>query len=212
MGKKIDITGQTFGRMVAKYVAKTDARGRQFWWCECSCGEGKVIRGVDLRNGKTKSCGCLRNDRVRAARGTHLDSGTRLYRIWRAMRRRCSDKNQLSYTWYGGKGIIVCDEWDSYENFKSWAIAKGYEENLSIDRIDNDGDYTPDNCRWATNLTQGNNTTRNKKITFNGETLNISQWSRKLGGKGSLVANRIKLLGWSPDEAVSIPYGGKRLL
>ena len=168
MGKTIDILGQTFGRLTV--IKKAPKRIRLTEWvCRCECGNIVVVAGRSLRNGNTKSCGCLQRERARAAGGKnkiHGDQGSRLYNVWLGMKSRCYNPNVHNYDNYGGRGIKVCDEWlHDYPCFKEWAIANGYESNAprgkcTIDRIDVDGNYTPANCRWADMSTQRRNQRR----------------------------------------------------
>lgn len=146
MGKNlIDLRGKRFGRLVVlEYVG--DSR----WKCKCDCGMIVYPSSGNLRKGDIRSCGCLRREEASKAHRTHGESKTRLYRIWKAMRKRCNNPNDECYRLYGGRGITVCEEWSKYEHFKEWAIANGYSESLSIDRINPDGNYEPTNCRWAT--------------------------------------------------------------
>lgn len=154
MGKSVDLTGMRFGRLTVikrngHYVSPNRKQSHSLWLCVCDCGKQTMVRGGQLRNGKTRSCGCLHREKFK--RITHNETKTPLYTIWRAMRERCNNPNSISYKWYGAKGIKVCDAWDnSYEAFRDWAVANGYTEGLTIDRMDSNLDYTPDNCRWLT--------------------------------------------------------------
>lgn len=153
--------------------------------CQCECGKLKVIRFDYVVNGRTKSCGCYRQDNARKqseAMTTHNLTNTRLYSIYRAMKKRCYDYDTPKYKYYGGRGIKICSDWlDDIQNFARWSYANGYNENLTIDRIDNNGNYEPSNCQWVDQYTQQNNRRNNIKIEYNNEIKTLSQWSEKLG-------------------------------
>ena len=166
MSNKIDITGYRFGRLTAITEAGRNNQGKTLWRCVCTCGRETIVRGSDLRNGKQKSCGCLRSETTRNKDIKHGGVGSRLYSIWKGMRARCNNANHSRYNDYGGRGVRLCAEWDDFTNFREWAMSHGYTDNLTIDRIDNDGNYCPENCRWATYYEQRHN--RREKRCVNG--------------------------------------------
>lgn len=164
--KFIDLTGKKFGRMYVVGISKRCKHTR--WNCLCDCGNRKEVLGCHLKSGKIISCGCASIERISALNKTHGESKTRLYSIWSGIKSRCYDKNVSRYARYGSRGITVCEEWkNNYLSFKQWAMENGYADNLSIDRINNDGNYEPSNCRWADSQQQSNNTSTTIKIEYN---------------------------------------------
>lgn len=204
----IDLTGQRFSRL--DVICRVPSNGRRTMWkCKCDCGKEIITRGENLKSGNTKSCGCLKADNhIKTANGL---GKTRLASIFNSMKQRCYNPNSAEYRLYGGRGIRVCEEWlhDS-NNFYSWALSHGYIENTtqsqcSIDRINVNGDYCPDNCRWVDSYTQANNTRRNIYYEFGGERHTLTEWSRIVGIKHGTLYNRINKLGWSLAEALNLP-------
>lgn len=165
MPKLIDLTGQQFGWLTV--VARAENIGRQTaWLCKCDCGNMKIAQGWNLKSGQTASCGCKNKERPRTESITHGQSYTRLYTIWIGMKQRCHYHKHMHFKHYGGRGIVVCEEWkDNFEAFHDWAIQNGYSESLTIDRINVDGNYEPSNCRWATYSEQNKNRRNSKKRT-----------------------------------------------
>lgn len=196
MKTKKDLTGQKFGRLeVIKYL------NDNYWLCQCECGKITKVKSYNLTSNHTKSCGCLKN---KAYNYSHKQSKTRLYDIWIGIKTRCNNKNSKSYKNYGGRGIKVCDEWlKDFLNFYDWAINNGYQEDLTIDRIDINGNYEPSNCRWADKITQANNTSRNKFINYNGENHTIAEWARKLNKNYKNLHKKIKK-GLPFEKAINI--------
>lgn len=202
-----DLTGRKFHRLTAISRAHNSRSNQTQWLCRCDCGNEIVVRSASLLNGHTKSCGCY-NDEIRKIntdQTTHGMSHTRIYHIWSKMKDRCLNPNARIYKYYGGKGVSMYEDWMDFENFYRWAIEHGYNDSLSIDRIDVDGNYNPSNCRWADKITQMNNTSRNVRVMYNGETFTVTQLERKLGFKRGTLEQRIFKLGVPFDLAVKYP-------
>ena len=210
MSKVIDLTGQRFGRLVVLGFDKKSNDRQYMWLCRCDCGDVVSVRGYSLRSGNTQSCGCLQKETNIKLRQTHGMTKTRVYNIWKSMRQRCSIPSTSGYKYYGGRGIKVCNEWQDFEPFYKWAISNGYADNLTIDRIDVNGNYEPSNCRWITLKEQQMNTRRNHYITFNGETKTLNEWAEQLGINHTTLLDRLRYPNWSIEEALTIPKGGKQ--
>jgi hypothetical protein len=153
MGKFIDATGHKFGRLTALSHLRIDIRpsGRHYhiYLCQCDCGNTLEVTSEQLRSGNTRSCGCLQREIAGDTFRKHGGSGTRLYSIWKGIKKRCYNKKEHCYKWYGGKGITMCDEWlNNFQFFKKWAFENGYDDNLTIDRVNSEMNYCPENCRW----------------------------------------------------------------
>ena len=179
-----DITGQRFNKLTALSPLYINKDNRVMWRCKCDCGTICVISAKQLSNGKARSCGCYQRSLVTQRNVKHGLRNTRLYNIWFGMKRRCYEKNNLSYPQYGGRGITVCDQWlNDFGTFYEWAMTNGYESDLTIDRIDNSKGYSPENCRWATKKQQSNNRTCVHEFTYNGQTHTVSEWCDLYGVK-----------------------------
>lgn len=198
-----DLTGQRFGRWTVLTREGSDKQKAATWLCRCDCGKEQIVRGYALRYGHTKSCGCLPSEQVAKRNWKHGGSRTKLYRVWDGMKKRCINLNEPAYKNYGGRGISVCDEWvRSFESFRDWGLSHGYRDGLSIDRVNNDGDYCPENCRWADAKTQGNNRRSNRLLEFSDETHTISEWSDLTGIPQDVITYRIKA-GWPVEKALT---------
>lgn len=168
----MDLTGKRFGRLTVIERAETkNAKTR--WKCLCDCGKYTYTITNRLVQGKTLSCGCRAYEKYSCKKEYH-----RLYTIWASMRKRCSNPNEKCYERYGGRGITVCAEWDNFPAFLQWSKSNGYDDSLSIDRIDNSKGYSPDNCRWATTAEQANNKRNNIVIEHNGKKRTLPDWCR----------------------------------
>ena len=205
-----DLTGKKFEKLTV--IDYDHSNNGAYWLCRCDCGNTKVIRGSSLIKGVTTSCGC-KSRKMSIERSTiHGMTNTRLYKIRQAMISRCYKENAVSYPKYGAKGITVCEEWlgeNGFINFYNWAIKNGYEEHLTLDRIDSTGNYEPSNCRWATYKEQANNTKSTVFLTYNGETKPASEWSEIVGISQSALTQR-KRKGWTDEECLTIKPKGRR--
>lgn len=210
-----DLTGRRFGRLLVLNRSENNTNyNKPKWICQCDCGNIVEIAGNCLTTGWTRSCGCLKAELDHKRTKTHGDtvSGktTRLYTIWSDIKQRCLNKNNPAYPYYGGRGIRICNEWaEDYSIFREWAYNNGYNDaagkyECTIDRIDTNKDYCPDNCRWVSMKIQGNNTRRNHIITFNNESHTISEWADMTGIKYKTIMSRLKL-NWSIKDTLTIP-------
>ena len=176
----MDLTGQRFG-MLTVIERAGHKRKRVAWRCRCDSGKEVIVCALDLRNGDTKSCGCMKGSWIAESKLKHGMSGSRLYHVWAGMKDRCLNEKDVSYKNYGGRGIKLCNEWMDFETFQKWALANGYSDKLTIDRIDVNGNYCPENCRWATWKEQANNKRNNHFIEFDGRRQTLSQWAKEIG-------------------------------
>lgn len=225
MANFLDLTGKTFGRLKVLGVSRqvqSGKRKRYYWNCICKCGNSIEVRTDCLTSGNTSSCGCLHKEQAImnvSVNHTHKMTGTRLYGIWQKMKDRCNNPNIPCYKRYGGRGIKVCDEWNNdFEPFMKWSMQNGYQENLTIDRIDNTGNYEPFNCRWTNNKEQCRNRRSNIIVDYEGKLITLIELSEITGISYSCLnaryerGERDKRLIRSVNEDKNIPKGSKQHL
>ncbi len=206
---RADLTGQRFGRLIAlEYISE---EGRDWktpkWKCQCDCGNIVYVRPYSLISGNSKSCGCSRKGKSypKMYEGEYTDSHRpRLYWTWLNMIRRCENPKSPDYYRYGGRGVSVCEEWHDLSTFLEWAYSHGWEEGLTLDRIDNEDMYCPENCRFADRITQANNKRTNRIIEYQGKTMSMTQWSRETGISPRAIYARLKS-GWSIEDTLTKP-------
>ena len=193
--------GEKYGRLtIIELVGKT-AHGSKQYHCLCDCGNETIVLGTELRRGHTKSCGCLFKEVQLKTMTKHGKRYTRIYEIWVGMKQRCENPNKKAYEHYGGRNICICKEWHSFEAFYDWAMANGYKEGLSIDRINNNGNYEPANCRWVTVKEQQNNRRNSHFIEAFGERHTIAEWAEITGLNYGTLKSRLKR-GWAVERAL----------
>lgn len=208
--KAIDLTGRRFGRLVvlafSERITHPCGKTGLKWKCRCDCGVEKSIDGEPLRDGRTISCGCHRRQATSSARRTHGCSATLEYRRWRDMRNRCNREKTSAFKSYGARGIKVCQRWnDSFEAFLS-DMGLCPSPDHQIERKDNDGPYSPENCTWATRIEQANNKRTTVWLEIDGQRKPLNDWSRQTGVPASVIHRRLKR-GWSHKDAAFLPNG-----
>ncbi|GAA0265129.1 hypothetical protein GCM10008922_25250 [Faecalicatena contorta] len=200
--------GSKFNRLLVVSEYPKDKYSHKRFLCQCDCGNEVVVLKGQLTSGKTGSCGCYQRDRAREAQLKHGMANTKIYYVWKDIIQRCSNANSKSYSNYGHRGISVCDDWlgtNGFEKFYQWALDNGYREGLEIDRIKNNGNYEPSNCRWATKIQQANNKRNNIVIKHNEKEMTVSQWARELGIDDKKIRQRIQKLGWDNEKSIMVP-------
>ena len=211
MSKRLDLIGQRFGRLTVKEFSHVNKWKNTHWKCVCDCGNEVIIYGMSLKSGHTKSCGCYRVEQLTGRQTTHGQSvkgkPTKAYVAWIDMHARCDNPEHRSYDNYGGRGILVCDRWFEFENFY---IDMGSPlPHQSIDRINVNEGYSPENCRWTDWETQANNKRNTRFIEYKGLKMSITQWERFLGFKRYVLQSRI-YAGWSVEKAFTTPKQKRR--
>lgn len=189
MGRRLEnIIGLKFGRLLVLENTKIKKHGATLYKCKCDCGNEIVVPNSYLKSGHTRSCGCLSKE----AHAKHNSSNSRLYEIHQGMKKRCFNENCLAYKDYGGRGITICKEWLDFLTFKEWALSNGYDDTLTIERTNVNGNYEPSNCKWIAKNEQSRNTRKNVLFTFDGETKTLSEWSNTVGIPQTTLFRRIK--------------------
>ena len=210
-----DITGRRYGRLVV-IEFEYKYKNQSFWLCQCDCGKLIVTRINALNMGRTTSCGCYKFEKAsESAKARNFKHGLtsetnvecrELFHTWNNMRQRCSNSNRPDYRWYGGKRVKVCPEWsENFKSFYDWACENGWESGLTLDRIDPNGDYCPENCRWTTWQVQQNNTTRNHMVEYQGKSQSLADWCRELNLPYRTIRSRLNLLKWDAIKAFETP-------
>jgi hypothetical protein len=197
----IDLIGKKFGKWTVISRAENSKSGQPMWVCKCDCGTVSKVFGNLLKGGHSKCCGCENKRNLK-----HGLYKARLYRIWHKMIERCEWATGENKDNYQNRGITVCEEWrKNFVSFAEWALKNGYTDELSIDRIDVNGNYEPSNCRWATSKEQANNTRRNVHISYDGKTLTLSQWAKELNINYSCLYTRLHKMGWGVKKSFTEP-------
>ena len=213
MGKFVDLSGEQYGRLTVLDRGPDSPGGRVRWRCRCECGSEVIASSTHLRTGHTQSCGCLKIQKAKEHvihGGNRRGQRERLYDVWIDMRRRCTNPRDKSYLYYGGRGISVCSEWASdYEAFRSWSLTHGYGPGLTLDRIDTDGNYTTENCRWVTYQEQNRNKRSNHLVEYDGKCLTLSEWEEITGIPQRLIRYRLVTLGWPAERALTAAIRGR---
>jgi hypothetical protein len=189
-----DLTGNKYGRLTVVGLSPKKSGRKSFWVCKCICGNEHLVRSDSLKSGNVQSCGCLKKEQDRenlTKYHRHKESHTHLHDTWLGIKARVSNPNNKSYGRYGGRGIKMCDDWfNSYESFRDWAKSNGYDESLTIERIDVNGNYEPDNCTWIPWSEQANNRRSTIWIEWEGKRQNATQWAKELGFKPKTIMER----------------------
>lgn len=202
---KNDLTGKRFGRLtVIEHLGRKNHAS--FWRCKCDCGNEVNCYYGNLVRGTSTSCGCMRSTYAKISRNCHGESTGVLYKRWSGMRTRCYNPNAKEYENYGGRGIKVCEEWAQYWPFREWAYNNGYSDDLTLDRIDVNKDYSPENCRWIPIDEQASNKRTSMIIEYNGFRMTAAQWARELGIGKDTITYRVRA-GWTPEECL---FGKKK--
>lgn len=207
----LNLIGEKYNRLLVVERCENTNTNKSRWKCLCDCGNETIVVGSQLKSGKVKSCGCYNKELVKARNYKHGLESKKICHVYRSMLSRCTNPNNVAYKDYGGRGIFVCQEWigeEGLKNFAEWAYANGYDENApkgkcTIDRIDVNGNYSPENCRFVDVFVQANNKRNNIFITYKGETKTLEQWCRQLNLSRSMIKHRYER-GWAVDDLFNI--------
>jgi hypothetical protein len=197
--KANDLTGKRFGKLTVLRRVENNP-GKTRWVCRCDCGKEISVIVSNLTTNHTKSCGCYNVEQATINSTKHDMCGTRLYKIWQDMKRRCGSPLEKCFGNYGGRGVEVCKEWRTFKPFMEWALKNGYNDTLTIDRVDVNGNYEPNNCKWSTKKEQGRNKRNNFKIFYQGKTQPLSAWCEELNLDYIKTYMRLKRYNWSVEE------------
>lgn len=202
--KKLDLTNKKFNKLTVLEYSHNLGQ-KVMWKCRCECGNITFVSTTNLTCNRTKSCGCYKLEEFSKRFTKHNQRHTKLYEIWKGIKGRCLNPKHISFHNYGGRGITICDEWKKdFVSFYNWSMQNGYDENLSIDRINNNGNYEPSNCRWVDRKVQANNTRSNHFFTYNNKTKTITQWCEFFNISKGTFYSRLKR-GWSIEKALTTP-------
>lgn len=207
MPPAIDHTGRRYGRLVVERRGIDRQPGRPYWICKCDCGNVAEVSASNLRSGITGSCGCRLLDG--SIRRTHGDKASPVYAVWKAIKQRCENPNNKSFSRYGGRGIRLCDRWRDYAKFKE-DMGPRPSPMHSVDRIDNNGHYEPENCRWVLPRQQARNKSSNTVAFHNGEWKSWSEWAESAAVSPQLLRSRVVVWGWPFHEALTTPPGKRK--
>lgn len=202
INSRYDMTGRIIGKLNVLKLNGTDNRRERMWLCKCECGNEVIRNGYGLRSGRTTHCGCERGKKISKSLTQHGMTDTKLYYAWINMKTRCDNPNYYLRESYGGRGITYCDEWKDSSVFMEWAIQNGYSDELSLDRINTNGNYEPNNCRWVNMTVQQNNRNNNRIIEYNGESDTMANWSRRLNIKYTILQYKLDC-GQTMEEIVN---------
>lgn len=206
----VDLTGKKYNYLTIIKFSHYKSNYR-YWLCRCDCGVEKSIREDLIVKNKTISCGCYNIIKIKKTNTKHGLWSHRLHNVWSSIKTRCYNKKSHAYKNYGGRGITMCDEWkNNFKSFYDWAMSNGYQDNLTIDRINNNGNYEPLNCRWVDMKTQSNNKRNNKMITYKNETLSVSEMARKYDITVDRLSKRL-YAGWSVQKAIETPVNKNKI-